>query len=80
MMNCIGNVRVFKIIHIDQRTSRSIAPTSEGKSIIVNGSYEYSLYQAIPSDGGIEQAELMVDNRIESTTIDQQHILETSQC
>ncbi|CAF3772514.1 unnamed protein product [Rotaria magnacalcarata] len=48
------------IIRMEQKTSRSIAPTDEGKILIVNGSYEYNLFQAVPVDKGIEQPELMV--------------------
>jgi phenylalanyl-tRNA synthetase alpha chain len=47
------------IIKIEQHTSKSIAPTDEGKTLITDGSYEYNLYQAIPADKGIEQSELM---------------------
>ncbi|CAF1344507.1 unnamed protein product, partial [Rotaria sordida] len=47
------------IINMEQRTSRSIAPTDEGKTLIANGSYEYNLFQAVPSNKGIEQPELM---------------------
>lgn len=50
----------FQIINIEQQTSRSITPTTEGKSLISNGSYEYNLYQAVPVDSGIEQPQLMV--------------------
>ncbi|UJR28826.1 hypothetical protein I4U23_010050 [Adineta vaga] len=59
----IGTVRSIEsmgdIIKIEQRTSRSIAPSVEGKTLLTNGSYEYNLFQAIPADKGIEQPELM---------------------
>ncbi|CAF3151018.1 unnamed protein product [Rotaria socialis] len=47
------------IVRMEQETSRSIAPTDEGKILIDNGSYEYNLFQAVPADKGIEQPELM---------------------
>jgi phenylalanyl-tRNA synthetase alpha chain len=59
----VGTIRSIQsigdIINIEQRQSKSIAPTDEGKTLIANGSYEYNLYQAVPVDKGIEQPELM---------------------
>ena len=55
---------------MEQRQSKSVAPTDEGKTIITNGSYEYNLYQAIPTDKGIEQAELMVNINSKKTKKD----------
>ena len=52
------------MINITQQTSRSIAPTGEGKSIISDGSYEFNLYRAVPVDKGVEQSELMVCNEV----------------
>ena len=50
-----------QVIKLEQKTSRSIAPTAEGKSIIENGSYEFNLYQNVPVETGIAQPDLMVN-------------------
>lgn len=46
------------IITADPVTSKYWELTDEGESILLNGSYEVNLYNAIPSDG-ISQKELM---------------------
>lgn len=46
------------IITADPVTSKYWELTDEGESVLVNGSYEVNLYNAIPSDG-IPQKELM---------------------
>lgn len=59
----VGTMRSIQslgdIINIEQRQQKSIVPTDEAKDIISNGSYEFNLYQSIPVDKGIGQAELM---------------------
>lgn len=58
-----------QVINLEQKTSRSIAPTAEGKSIIENGSYEFNLYQNVPVDTGIDQPSLMVKTKTKTKNV-----------
>lgn len=43
----------------EQSTRKSWELTEEGKSVATNGSHEAFVYNAVPVDGGIPQADLM---------------------
>ncbi|XP_072019308.1 phenylalanine--tRNA ligase alpha subunit-like [Amphiura filiformis] len=47
------------IIESEQRTSKHWELTEEGKEVTKDGSHEARVYNAIPADGGIQQAQLM---------------------
>lgn len=47
------------LVNTEVATHKSWELTEEGKYVVANGSHEAAVYNAIPADGGISQADLM---------------------
>ena len=52
-----------QIIDSRQRSSKHWELTLEGKEVAANGSHEARVYNAVPAEGGILQAQLMVGSQ-----------------
>ena len=51
---------ILQLIRSDQTSSKRLELTEEGRQVAENGSHEAVVYSAVPPDGGILQAQLMV--------------------
>lgn len=60
VVGALKSIQAHGELLIAETTSRKAwQVTDEGQYVIENGSHEASIYNAIPADGGIAQAELM---------------------
>lgn len=51
---------LFQVIEAELKSSSQWGLTEEGKSVLESGSHEAHVFDAVPTDGGLLQSQLMV--------------------